>query len=110
MKKAQKVAEENWKQEICVTCDLVIAIIGLQLQVEKAPKFDNAFAVLGSLHIKIATFTIFGKYIAESGSPDILNECLIIGKSFISGKGCKWTKRAHQLLRLAIEVLHFYLF
>lgn len=59
----------------------------------------------------MAAFALFGKYIVESGGPDILNECHIIEKgslkSFIFGKRYKRTKRAHQLLALATEILHF---
>ena len=59
----------------------------------------------------MAAFAVFGEYIAESGGPDILNKSQIIEKeslkSFISGKGYKRTKRAHQLLALAMEILHF---
>ena len=111
MKRAQKIAEENRKQEICVTYDLAIAKIALQLQEEEAPKFDNVFVVLGGFQIEMAAFAVFGEYIAESGGPDILNKSQIIEKeslkSFISGKGYKRTKRAHQLLALAMEILHF---
>ena len=50
----------------------------------------------------MAAFSVFGKHIAESGGPDILNECKKgPRKSFIPGKGHKRTKRAHQLLALA---------
>ena len=38
MKSAQKIAEENRKQEICVMYDLAIAKIALHLQEEEAPK------------------------------------------------------------------------
>ena len=111
MKRAQKIAEENRKQEICVTYDLAIAKIAHQLQEEEVPKFDNVFFALGGFHIEMAAFAVFGKYIAESGGPDILNECDIIEKgflkSFISGKGYKRTKRTHQLLALSMEILHF---
>ena len=93
MKRAQKIAEENRKQEICVTYDLAIAKIALQLQEKKVPKFVNVFVALGGFHTEMAAFAVFGKYIAES---DILNECNIIEKGslkpFISGKGCKRTK------------------
>ena len=93
MKRGQKIAEENRKQEICVTYDLGIAKIALQLQEEEAPKFDNIFVVLGGFHIEMAAFVVFGKYIAKSGGPDTLSECHVIEKgslkSFISGKGYK---------------------
>ena len=75
MKRAQKIAEENRKQEICVTYDLAIAKIAHQLQEEEVPKFDNVFFALGGFHIEMAAFAVFGKYIAKSGGPDILNEC-----------------------------------
>ena len=55
----------------------------------------------------MAAFTVFGKYIAEPGGPDILNECHIIEKgslkSCISGKRYKRSKRAHHLLALTRE-------
>ena len=73
MKRAGKIAEENRKQEICVTYDLTIAKIALQLQEEEAPKFETVFIALGVFHIEMKVFAVFGKYIAKSGGPDILN-------------------------------------
>ena len=93
--------------------DLGIAKIALQLKEEEAPKFDNVFVAFGGFHIEMAmaAFAVFRKYIAESGGPGILNECHIIEKvslkSLISGKGYKRTKRVHQPLALAMEILHF---
>ena len=59
----------------------------------------------------MASLSVFGKHIAVSGGPDILNECHIIEKgsqiSFISGKRYKRTKRVRQLLALAMEVPQF---
>ena len=74
IKRAQKIAEESRKQEICVTYNLGIAKIALQLQKEEAPKFHNDFVALGGFHIKMEAFAIFRKYIAESWGPDILND------------------------------------
>ena len=51
MKRAQKIAKENWKEELCVTYDLAIAKIVLQPQEWKATKFDNVFVALGCFHI-----------------------------------------------------------
>ena len=50
IKRAQKIAEESRKQEICVTYNLGIAKIALQLQKEEAPKFHNDFVALGGFH------------------------------------------------------------
>ena len=59
----------------------------------------------------MTAFIVLGKYIVKSGGPDILNKGHVIEKgslkSFISGKRYKRTKRAQQLLPLAMEVLHF---
>ena len=66
MKRAQKIAEENRQQEICVMYDLAIAKIALHLQEEEAPKFDNVFAALGGFYIEMAAFALFGKYVVES--------------------------------------------
>ena len=46
MKRTQKIAEENWKQQICVTYSLAIAKIALQLQEEEAPNLDNVFVAI----------------------------------------------------------------
>ena len=111
MRRAQRIAEECKKKSISVTYDLAIAKIALQLQEQESPRFDNVFVALGAFHVKMAAFCIFGKYIAESGGPYILNECHVVEKgslkSFLSGKGYKRSKRVHQLLALAMEILHF---
>lgn len=98
-----------------MTYDLAIAKTALQLQEEEeeeeALKFDNVFAAIGGFHIEMATFAVFGKYIAKFRGPNILNKDHIIEKGspklFISRKRFKRTERAHQLLSLAMEVLHF---
>jgi hypothetical protein len=62
----------------------------------------------------MALFGAFGKYLAESGGPHILNEAGVIEKgsikSFLSGKSYKRSKRCHQRLALAMEILHFTFF
>ena len=62
----------------------------------------------------MALFHTYGQFIAESGGPYILNECLVLGKgstkSFQTGQNYKRCKRMHEILALAIEKLHFELF
>ena len=58
----------------------------------------------------MALFNVFGKYLAKSGGPHILNGCLVLvagsTKGFLSGKSYKRCKRIHELLALAMERLH----
>ena len=53
---------------------------------------------------------MLGKYLAESGGPHILNETHITEKgslkSFVSGKSYNRCKRSHELLGVAMEILH----
>ena len=111
MKRSLCIASESGKQSITVTYDLAIAKLAMQIQSEEQPVFDNVFVALGSFHIELALFKAFGKVLAESGGPHILNECevLAIGSlnGFINGKNYKCCKRMHELLALAMEILHF---
>ena len=75
MRRAQRIASESNKTSISVTYDLTIAKVAMQIQAEESPKFDNVFVALGGVHIEMALFSAFAKYIAaESGGPHILNE------------------------------------
>ena len=109
MRHAQRIVSESNKTSISVTYDLAIAKLAMQIQAEESPKFGNMFVALGEFHIKIALFSAFGKYIAESGGPHIFNEVGVIAKgsikSLISGKSYK-RSRCHQLLTVAMEILH----
>ena len=111
MKRAQRMAVECNKENIAVTYDLAIAKMAMEIQVEEAPQFDNVFAAFGSFHVEMSYFGTIGKYIAESGGPNLLTECHFIEKgsltSFLSGKSYERSKRMHRLLALAMEVLHF---
>ena len=61
--------------------------------------------------MEFALLGVCGKYIDCSGGPHILNEAHIVEKgsmnSFLSGKNYERSKRAHFLLALAFEILHF---
>ena len=111
MEIALKIAKECQKKEIAVTYDLAIAKVAMQIQAEEAPMFDKLFINLGAFHIELALLGVLGKYLDASGGPFILNECHIIEKgsmnSFISGKNYKRGIRAHSLLSLSMEILHF---
>ena len=78
---------------------------------EEQPVFDNVFVSLSSFHIELALFIAFGKIIAESGGPHILNECKVLAtgssNGFTKGKNYKRCKRVHEPLSLAVEILHF---
>ncbi|XP_057306368.1 uncharacterized protein LOC130644684 [Hydractinia symbiolongicarpus] len=114
LRRAQVIANECGKKNISVTYDLAIAKVAMQLQAEESPKFDNIFVALGAFHVEMAMFSASGKYIAESGGPHILNEAGVIEKgslkSFLLGKCYKRSKRCHQILALAMEILHFQYF
>ena len=62
----------------------------------------------------MALFHSCSQFIAESGGPHILNECLVLAKgsakSFQTGKNYKRCKHMHEILALAIEKLKFELF
>ena len=111
MKKSQDIAKEAQRNSICVTYDLAIAKLAMQIQSEETPRFDYVFVALGSFHIELAFFSALGKLIADSGGPHILNETGVLAngslKSFLRGKSYKRCKRLHELLALAMETLHF---
>lgn len=111
MKRSLCIASESGKQSIAVTYDMAIAKLAMQIQSEEQPVFDRVFVALGSFHIELALWNAFGKVIAESGGPHILNECEVLAmgslNSFIKGKNYKRCKRMHELLALAMEIVHF---
>ena len=110
MKRSQDIAKEADRGSIAVTYDLAIAKIAWQIQNEERPIFYNVFVALGAFHVELLLFAAFGKVIAESGGPYILNESEVLAsaslKSFRKGKNYKRCKRMHELLALAMEVLH----
>ena len=111
MKRAQQLTKECGKREIALTYNLAIAKMVMEIQIEEAPTFDKIFITLGSFHIDMAFFSMIGKYISESGGPQLLTESKIIENgsltSFLLGKSYKKSKRIHQLLALTIEIQHF---
>ena len=105
------IAAETSKETIAVTYDLAIAKMAMKIQSEEKPKFDKVFIALGSFHVEMALLSAYGKFVAESGGPFILNECDVLAKgslrSFHSGKNYKRCKRMHELLAAAMQCLHF---
>ena len=91
LKRAQKMAAQWQIKTIPVTYDLAIAAMALEIQAAESQRFDNIFVALGAFHIEISMFSVIGKYISESGGPNLLNYCHIIEQgsltSFLSGKG-----------------------
>ena len=67
MKKAQRVAEEAYKDKIAVTHDLAIAKVAMQIQMEESPLYDLLFIAMGAFHIEMALFHAIGKFVEESG-------------------------------------------
>ena len=59
----------------------------------------------------MAFFSALCKIIAESGGPYVLQESEALAKGsingFLSGKNNKRCKRMHEILSLAMEILHF---
>ena len=102
---------ECGKHEVALTYDLAIAKMAMEIQIEEVLTIDNIFVTLGSFHIEMAFFRVIGKYISESGGPDLLTESNIIENgsqtSFLLGKSYKRSKRIHQLLELAMEIQYF---
>ena len=80
MKQSLRIATECGKTSIAVTYDLAIAKIAMQIQEEENPQFDRIFVALGSFHVEMALLSAFGKIIAESGGPHVLNECEVLAK------------------------------
>ena len=111
MTRALRIAEECGKTSIAVTYDLAIAKMAMHIQEEESPNFDKVFIALGTFHLELAMFKAIGSFLAESGGPYILNECLVLAagstKSFQSGKSYKRCKKLHEILSLAMETLHF---
>ena len=111
MKRSLEVAKEAGRTSIAVTYDLAIAKLAMKIQFEERPFYDSLFIALGPFHIEMAFFSAIGKLVEESGGPHILNECDILAKgsirSFNKGKNYKRCKRMHEILPLALQVLHF---
>lgn len=111
MKRSLNIAAEGGRETIAVTYDLAIAKLAMQIQAEETPKYDAIFVALGAFHIEMAFFSALGKVVAESGGPDILNECEVLAggslKSFLHGKNYKRCRKMHDILSLSLEVLHF---
>ena len=111
LKIAQRIAEKTKKEEICVTYDLAIAKMALQIQAEESPRFDNTLIFVGAFHTEAAYFHALGTFLAESDGPSILIACDILAsrslKGFFIGKYYNRCKRIHPLLASAMELLHF---
>ena len=104
-KNSLRITAECEKQCIAVTYDLAIAKMEYQIKSEEKPKFDSIFE---AFHLEIALFHNYGRLIAESGGPHMLNECLVLAKwSTKSFQASKNYKRLHEILDLAMEKLHF---
>ena len=77
----------------------------------ESPKYSNVFVNLGAFHIGMAFFSAIGKYIAESGGPQLLNQSRILEKGslkgFVTGKSYNHCRIIHQILPAAMEILHF---
>ena len=63
----------------------------------------------------VHSFSMLGKYLAESGESIILSETHVIEKgsplkSFLSGKSYNRCKRSHQLLEVSMEILYVQVF
>ena len=111
MKISQRCAEECKQNYALVTYDLDVAKRAVKIQNTESPTFDNLFVMFGIFHIMICLFRCIGKFIEESGGPDLLSEsdCLAPGstKGFLKCTTFKRCKRVHSLLALAIEALHY---
>ena len=111
LKRSQAVAKECGEEFALVTYDLAIAKPALQIQIDKAPNFDNVFICFGAFHIQMAYFGALGHILEESGGPQVLadTEVLAIGSlnGFLSGRHYNRCKRLHVLLATAFRVLHF---
>ena len=73
------------KDEICVTYDLPIAKIALQIQAEESPRFDNTSVFIGPFHTEAAHFHAVGIFEAESDGPSILIACDILASGSLKG-------------------------
>ncbi|CAH0721911.1 unnamed protein product, partial [Brenthis ino] len=93
------------------TYDLAIAKIALQIQATEKPTFDNLFIHLGPFHIMMAYFKVIGKFIIDSGLPNVMvqSNLLAMGSlnGFLEGKHFNRCKRFHPLVAIGLEVLHF---
>lgn len=64
MKESLKIAEELGKKNICVSYDLDIARVAMQMQSIEKPVYDNLFIHLGAFDIMLVYFKAMGKFIA----------------------------------------------
>lgn len=108
---AQNIALQCQQSYICVTYDLAIAKIAMQIQSEERPKYSNVFIQLGAFHVQMSFFKAVGKYIDESGGPYILTESGILApgslKGFLTGTHFNRCKRIHPMFAAALQILHF---
>lgn len=108
---ALRVKGECKQPYMHVTYDLAIAKIALQIQSMERPIYDSIFISLGPFHIMMSAFKAIGKYIAESGLPDILTNSGLLAcgslNGYLTGKHFNRCKRIHPITAVAIEILHF---
>jgi len=100
MKRSLKIADEANRESICITYDLAIAKMAMQIQFEGKPKFKRIFVVLGAFHVEMAFFGAIGKVIAESGGPHVFTECDVLAKGsldsfYITTDASVYTKYSH---------------
>ena len=111
LKKSLCIVAECEKQCIVVKYNLATAKIAYQIQSKEKPKLHSIFIAFGALHLEMALFHAYGQFIAESGGPHVLNECLVLAKgsikSFQTSKNYERCKRMYKILVLTIEKLHF---
>ena len=111
IRRSLRIASDGQNENISVTYDLAIAKLAMQIQAEGKTTFDKIFISLRSFHPEMTFFPAIGKIIEESSGPHILDECKILAKasinSFLRGKSYKRCKRMHELLALALEIIHF---
>ena len=95
---------QNVEEFIAVAYDLAIAKVALKTQATESPKYGTRFANLGALHSVMASFSATGKYKADSGGPQLLNQSRIqekeSHKGFITGKSYDRCRKNHQYLLL----------
>lgn len=108
---ALRVKSECKQPYIHLTYDLAIAKIALQIQSVERPIYDSIFISLGPFHIMMSSFKAIGKYISDSGLPDILTNAGLLAcgslNGYLSGKHFNRCKRIHPITAAAIESLHF---
>ena len=93
-----------------VSYDLNAVKPAMQIQVTESLRYDDIFIMPGAFHFEMAYFKAIGKFVEESGRPEMLTDFGVLApgslNGFLSGKHFNRCKCLHPMFALAFEILH----